>query len=176
MLATRPIPLESFVLDAKDLAASGKKVAVIGNYQKLEGGAEYLCHGLKPQCGTSVPLLTVDAPRALRAYLMRAWDAIPEDAAMFGGGKVWFLPDLVLLGHAENCMQLWNGIEREGICLVVENGWHVQGPHTRFWAPTFTPPEWQPGLASRSLLRLGAPVRQANNSHASQGRCAPSRA
>jgi hypothetical protein len=77
----RFLEASSFVLDATDLAASGKKVAIRGDYQKI-GEASYLCEieigkGELNRCGISVPLLFQDAPRPLRGYLMRTWNAVP---------------------------------------------------------------------------------------------------
>jgi hypothetical protein len=62
------------------------------------------------RCGISVPLLMKDAPRPLRAYLMRTWNAVP--LGVFSD-KAWLLQDLVLVGRAEECVsQLWTGAQQ----------------------------------------------------------------
>jgi hypothetical protein len=63
-----PMELYSFVLDARDLAASGRNIAVIGNYLKY-GEAEYLY-----ERSEKVLLVTLHAPRELRAYVIK-WNA-----------------------------------------------------------------------------------------------------
>ncbi len=122
-----PMTVESFVLDAKALAASGKKVAVLGNYW-----GERLCN----ERTICAPLITYNAGRELRRYLMTNWDAMPR--GMFGQ-RVWSIQDMVLLGQAVE-------YGRGEVCLSVVTGWRVQRPEwlgtLQSEIPAFVPPEW----------------------------------
>jgi hypothetical protein len=123
-----PVSAKSFALDAKDLVASGKKIAVFRFYQK--SGEEQRLAGL--------PLITEDATRDFRAYLMDITSDI-------------FPRQMVLLGQAEKCTeQMWNGVERPLICLHVDDGWHLPGYQTLplggdalATIAKNLPPEWQ---------------------------------
>lgn len=128
----KPITLESFLLDARQLASSGEKIALHGNYWKFAEDNERLASQIPDE--DSIMLVTEDAPRAFREFLLRTWEAIPN---------VWnarSISGLVVLGHAGECtQQLYTGAEREQICLFVENGWSAGFNDTS----TYVPFEWR---------------------------------
>jgi PDZ domain len=128
----KTITRDDFLLDAKQLALSGKKIAILNGVYSWSDGVEWL---------SGIPLVTQDAPRTLRAFLLKTWEDIPQGGLFFQ--KEHNIRGLALLGHAGDCSwQTEPGATKEAICLLVENGWSVRMPETQD-TYTFIPPEWQ---------------------------------
>jgi hypothetical protein len=112
---------EDFLLDGKQLARTGGKLALQGFYVKM-GAAERLfpsqmAAAFATQGGTSVSLgvalLTDDAPRELRAYFLRC-GSLPGSSQLGCAVRV--------RGHATTC-QRTTLVGSEAIpCLAVEGG------------------------------------------------------
>jgi hypothetical protein len=112
---------EDFLLDGKQLARTGGKLALQGFYVKM-GAAERLfpsqmAAAFATQGGTSVSLgvalLTDDAPRELRAYFLRCV-SLPGSSQLGCAVRV--------RGHATTC-QRTTLVGSEAIpCLAVEGG------------------------------------------------------
>jgi hypothetical protein len=101
----------NFALDARQLKERGAKVSVMGRY-RVENGE------LLEDRNAQVCLLTSDAPRGLRRFLL-------TQASPIGPFNELIIPDVVIMGTAV--------ADQQGhICLAAENGWSLQRPGIAF--------------------------------------------
>ena len=110
-----------FILDGKQLAAAGAKVAVYGVYRKFRDNAEALLPpGSTPDYhpSTVIPLLIENATREARSVLLRC----DQDQMHYGGcaGNV--------IGTATMCTKTTLVSESSVPCIDVHQVWSVPPP------------------------------------------------
>jgi hypothetical protein len=115
------ISVDDFLLDAKDLATTGKKIAIEGYYRKF-GNLEglYASQGDAYMAATAsqtrhVSILTDDAVRELRAYFLKCGPGVDIQGC-------WTR----VRGHASVCEITLFGQSAPKPCLIVESGWSLK--------------------------------------------------
>jgi hypothetical protein len=118
------ISFETFTLDAKSMVASQARISIRGSYVP-DGNMEWLFPGQveaiqarnSPTAGSNIariPLLTEDASRDYRKYLLRC-------KSMPGADQTGCLTTII--GHVSVCsITSGLGVSRDAPCIVVENG------------------------------------------------------
>jgi hypothetical protein len=114
----RLITLSDFVLDAQEFVKNQTKIAVIGNYY-AHNSDQWLTNDENDQ---NVPLLTTDAPRNLRAFLMQTSQSLPRG---FWGEQAFPVQHVVLTGTAVACT---SNDGSEHVCMDVDGGWSLKNP------------------------------------------------
>jgi len=112
------VSFNDFLLDGKQLAADGTKVAVAGVYQKFGDVAALLPRDptAREQGNTRIPLLTENATRNMRSWML---NCIQTSSAGC---------NITLRGTATMCTKTTLVGSSSVPCLDVDDGWNVTRP------------------------------------------------